>query len=427
MKPSRHITLLAALIALALTLSGCNAAANGSALTPSEEDDGTIEVSGFLEAEEVSIVSERSGRVDDVNFDEADTVEAGDVVIVLDDTLLQSDRREAVAAVRSAEANLAEVKAGARAADVEAAQAAVERAEAQVEGATRASGQAWVTASDPKQIDVQIASARLELSQAQSNVDALNGQLAELERQINLVQMVPEGEEIDQSKLNYMQVAREELVAQLAAATATRDGAQNKLNLLLAERDRPVALIATAMQAQAQIPVAEAQVDLAEAQLDALHADARPEELAIAQAQVRLAEARVALVDAQIEQLTLNAPIGGTVTTRSIAPGETVTAGRPLMTIANLDALKLIVYIPEASLGQVQLNTPVRVTVDSYPGKTFEGRIANIARKAEFSPNNVQTEEERVNLVFAVEVEIPNDDGRLRPGMPAEVIIEPED
>src|SRR5690606_33481000 len=113
--------------------------------------------SGFLEVEEVSVVSERDGRVAEVLVDEADSVRAGDVVVVLDDTLLRADRLEAEAAVRTAEANLAAVKAGATREEIEAAQAAVEQARTAVEGARRASGQAWSAASDPKDVAVQIA------------------------------------------------------------------------------------------------------------------------------------------------------------------------------------------------------------------------------------------------------------------------------
>jgi HlyD family secretion protein len=99
----------------------------------------------------------------------------------------------------------------------------------------------------------------------------------------------------------------------------------------------------------------------------------------------------------------------------------------PLLSIANLAVLKLVVYIPAPQLGRVRLGAPVEISVDAYPGQTFEGTITLIAREAEFTPRNVQTEEERVNLVFAVEIKIDNEDGRLKPGMPADVVIETVD
>jgi len=429
MQRSKYPLTLILMVLVPLLLTGCAGVGLGEALpqvqpTP-DPANGPVTASGFLEVEEVSVVSERDGRVAEVLVDEADSVRAGDVVVVLDDTLLRADRLEAEAAVRTAEANLAAVKAGATREEIEAAQAAVEQARTAVEGARRYSGQAWSAASDPKDVAVQIASVQVELSQAQAQVDELRAQLAELDRQIQVVQMVPEGEKIDQTRLDFLQLSREQLVSQIAAAEAGRDGAQRKLDLLNEQRERPVALIADAISKQAQIQVAETQLALAEAQLAALTADPLPEEIAIAEGQVALAKARVALIDAQIAQLTLTAPVDGTVTVRAIAPGEMASAGVPLLTIAGMDTLKIVVYIPETQIGRVRTGAPVSVTVDAYPGETFRGEVVRIASEAEFTPRNVLTEEERVNLVFAVEIALPNGDGRLKAGMPADVVIEP--
>ena len=86
--------------------------------------------------------------------------------------------------------------------------------------------------------------------------------------------------------------------------------------------------------------------------------------------------------------------------------------------------MNLVVYLPETKIGQVQLGQEVQVTVDSFPNQTFEGQVAHIADRAEFTPRNVATQEERVNLVFAVEIRLPNDEGLLKPGMPADARFE---
>ena len=138
---------------------------------------------------------------------------------------------------------------------------------------------------------------------------------------------------------------------------------------------------------------------------------------------MRQVEAAVGLIDAQIAQLTLTAPMEGIVTSRSGQTGETATAGAPLLTVANLDEVTLVIYIPETRVGQVQVGQGVEVQVDSFPERAFLGQIASIAGEAEFTPRNVQTQEERVNLVFAVKVRIPNADGALKPGMPADAKI----
>jgi RND family efflux transporter MFP subunit len=156
-----------------------------------------------------------------------------------------------------------------------------------------------------------------------------------------------------------------------------------------------------------------------------LEAGPTEHDVALAEAQVRQAEAAVGLVDAQVDQLTLTAPMDGVVGTRSAQVGETATAGKPLLTIASLDEVKLVLYIPENRVGQVQIGQEVEVEVDSFPERVFVGRVESIAGQAEFTPRNVQTKEERVNLVFAVDVSIPNHTRALKPGMPADATIRP--
>jgi HlyD family secretion protein len=174
-----------------------------------------------------------------------------------------------------------------------------------------------------------------------------------------------------------------------------------------------------------QAELAEAQMAAAQAALDELVVGPTDEEVAIAQAQVQQAEAAVHLVDAQTAQFTLTAPLSGIVTSRSAQAGETATAGAPLLTIANLDEVTLVIYIPENRVGQIGVGQEAQVQVNSFPEQVFVGHVASIAGKAEFTPRNVQTQEERVNLVFAVKVSIPNPDHKLKLGMPAGATIEP--
>jgi HlyD family secretion protein len=93
------------------------------------------------------------------------------------------------------------------------------------------------------------------------------------------------------------------------------------------------------------------------------------------------------------------------------------------MTVANLDEVKLTVYIPENRYGRIRLGQRVTAEVDSFPGKTYEGEVIYISSEAEFTPRNVQTKEERVNTVFAVKILIPNPEHELKPGMPADATI----
>lgn len=160
----------------------------------------------------------------------------------------------------------------------------------------------------------------------------------------------------------------------------------------------------------------KAQYDQAKASLDL--AKVRPDPLSLAQAQ-----ATFNLAEVSLKKATLTAPIAGTVVSRPLEVGEVVAPGTTVFVIANLDRVSLVVYIPEADLGKVKLGKEAKITVDSFPDRTFSGTIKHISSQAEFTPANVQTKEQRVNLVFAVTISIENKDHALKPGMPADAEI----
>jgi HlyD family secretion protein len=418
---------ISTLLTVAGVVTGCSNTAQTASLTSGggAAAGNTLSASGFIEAEEVSVVAEAGGRVAEVRVDEADPVTAGQIVVVLDDGLLQADRMQALAAVQAAEASLAALLAEPTDAEIDGAQAIVDEAQAALDGAQRAAQQAWSAVYTPHEIDIEIAATQLALTETSAQIEALQQQLDEIRFEIAQVEDVDEGEPLDVTRLDFLCYTYEQVNAELAAAQALHNGNAEKLALLEAQRRWPLALVAQAHQADSQAMLAERQAALAQAQYDVLLADPRSEEIAIAEAQIALAEAQVALIDARIARLSLIAPISGVVTTRSVAAGETATAGIPLLTITNLETLRLVVYIPETQIGLVSLGAPAGVTVDAYPDEIFIGRVTQVGREAEFTPRNVQTEEERVNLVFAVEITIGNSDGRLKPGMPADVQIEP--
>lgn len=390
-----------------LLLSGCgNNAANGP-----------ITASGFIEGEEVSVAPEVSGRIVEITVERGDRVEAGQVLVRLDDAVLQSQRRQAEAGLAAAQANLARVRAGARPQEITAARAALAQAEAARDGALKAVLDARSVISKPLELNAQIDAARMQVRLAEQNVEMARANLAEVE----LKRGVYAGQGGNTERIWNLQVQAAQ--AALTQAQAELDGARAYLNALLRMRSNPLALQAQLHAAEAQYRQAEAQVAAAQAALDELEAGPTPEEVALAEAQVRQAEAAVRLVDAQIAQLTLTAPMDGFVATRSAQVGETAQAGLPLLTIANLDEVKLVIYIPENRIGQVRLGQEVEVRVDSFPDRVFLGQVASIAGEAEFTPRNVQTQEERVNLVFAVKVRIPNPDHALKAGMPADAVI----
>jgi HlyD family secretion protein len=137
-------------------------------------------------------------------------------------------------------------------------------------------------------------------------------------------------------------------------------------------------------------------------------------------------ESQQALVDlASIRKgyTVLTSPIKGKIISRQYEPGEVAVTGSPVVSIADLDNLTIKVYLPEIYLGRVQLGKEIAIEIDSHPGKTFPGKITFISDKAEFTPKNVQTKEERVKQVFAIKIACNSQGGTLKPGLPCDVII----
>lgn len=142
-----------------------------------------------------------------------------------------------------------------------------------------------------------------------------------------------------------------------------------------------------------------------------------------AEAQVRQATAQLAVYREQLADMELKTPVKGVVLRKNVEGGETVTAGTPIFTVGDLEHPWVKIYVKEDKLGLVKLGQKAEVTVDTYPGKAFEGVVTYISPEAEFTPKNVQTQEERVKLVFGIKVNVDNPNQELKPGMPADVRI----
>ncbi len=139
-----------------------------------------------------------------------------------------------------------------------------------------------------------------------------------------------------------------------------------------------------------------------------------------AQSEAEVAKSALELVKIQLGDTSIKSPITGTVMVKALEPGELAAIGTPVYTLANLDKVNLVVYLPEDQVGLVKLGQEVAVNVDSYPNVNFSGKVTHISDNAEFTPKSIQTKEERVTQVFGVKIEIPNLDGKLKPGMPAD-------
>jgi HlyD family secretion protein len=143
----------------------------------------------------------------------------------------------------------------------------------------------------------------------------------------------------------------------------------------------------------------------------------------VAEAQRQQAAAALRASEVRLRDTTLIAPSDGTVLLRIAEPGEAVQAGGTVYSIGVLDAPWVRVYVSETSLGLVKLGQRAEVRVDSFADRIFDGTVTQISSEAEFTPKHIQTQEERVKLVYGVKVSVWNDDRSLKPGMPADVTI----
>jgi HlyD family secretion protein len=176
--------------------------------------------------------------------------------------------------------------------------------------------------------------------------------------------------------------------------------------------------------------VAQARAALKNAQSGFAVIAQRQQDLAAAQASLAQARANLRYLELIAAHNTITAPVDGVVLTRNVETGEVVAAGAAIYTLINPQDIWLRVFIPEDQMGRVRLGQPARVTVDSFAGRAFAGRVDEISSRAEFTPGNVQTKEDRVKLVFGVKIRLENRDGSLKPGMPADaeiVLGQPED
>jgi HlyD family secretion protein len=127
--------------------------------------------------------------------------------------------------------------------------------------------------------------------------------------------------------------------------------------------------------------------------------------------------------DSQLGDATIASPIRGTVLQTYVERGEIARPGGPVASLADLGRMWIKVYIKEPVLGKIRLNDEAALKISSYPDREFRGRVTWISDKAEFTPKMVQTKDARSDLVYAVKISVPNPDGVLKIGMPADVVL----
>jgi HlyD family secretion protein len=177
--------------------------------------------------------------------------------------------------------------------------------------------------------------------------------------------------------------------------------------------------------AETALAVAQARASEAGERLKLLVEGPRTETINQARARLEQSRAALALAERRLEFTKLVSPLTGVVLSKNIEPGEFVAPGTAVITVADTSKVWLRAFVNETDLGRIHLGQAVEVATDSFPGKTYRGTLAFIASEAEFTPKTVQTNKERVKLVFRVKIDLENDHGELKPGMPADAVITP--
>lgn len=218
---------------------------------------------------------------------------------------------------------------------------------------------------------------------------------------------------------------------EIAAAERTVADARADLDLRRADLARYTALYQrdavsaqTRDQADTAFRRAQAVFERAQQNLSEVREGTRKEQIAVNRATLHTAQQNLGLSRVRLGYTVLQAPVSGIVTVRQAELGEYVVPGTPVVTLADVDRLWVRAYVNEPDLGRVRWGQQVAVRTDSLGGKQFQGTVSFVSPEAEFTPKTVQTNKERVTLVYRIKVDVANPNHELKPGMPADVLIE---
>jgi membrane fusion protein YbhG len=344
-----------------------------------------VRISGNIEVTDAELSFKIPGRVEARLLDEGQTVSAGETVAFVDSKELTQEMGRNRAEVQAAEAALSALVAGSRPEEIAEAQAAAAQARARLDELEAGSRSQEVAAAQ-----AAYQSARVDAQRLADDFQRYSGLY---KKQLVSTQQYDAARTAAQMAQDHEREAKEQLD-------------------LLKEGPR-------------KEDIQQARAAYAQAKQRYLLVKKGPRREDIEQARARLEQARQSLgvAETRLSYATLTSPMSGVVLSKSIEPGEYVSAGTPIVTVADLVNVWLRGYVNETDLGRVKLGQLARVTTDTYPGKVYEGRVAFISSQAEFTPKSVQTEKVRVKLVYRIKVDIQNPHMELKPGMPADAKI----
>ncbi len=337
-------------------------------------------VSGVVEVDRTFVNAQVSGTLTAVSVREGDEVAGGDVIATVDCDAARLHLEAANAAVRQAAARLAMLEAGATDEEVEAA-----RAQAQIAAAQLTMGRRGASPTELEQLDAAIAA-----------VDAKRKLAA---------QSVARVVELTQGGVG--------TPAQLDAARAELAALEAELQRLRAQRTQ--ARTGARVEERA---ILEEQLNQARARLKQVEKGARTEELAMASAAVDGARAQFELAQTHVDHCEIRTPVAGRVDVVNFRPGELVAVGAPIASIVDASAFRFRAFARQEQLGRLDVGSRASVRIDGYPTAPLPARVTRIFDTPEFTAGNVQTSDDRMLLVFRVDLDLePRAEVPLRPGM----------
>jgi HlyD family secretion protein len=348
-----------------------------------------VALSGRIEGDDSAVAAKTSGRLREIRVREGDSVEAGQVLALLDDQQIRAREQQAEAAVAQAEAQveLARRQIAILREQLRQSELAVDQAKADAEGRVR-------------EAEAKLAAAEAQLAQAEATHEQ-----AKWDRE-TFTKLLETGA-VSAQEAKRAQTTEESQRAIVAAARRQVEAARGVLTAAQASLQNPA--IRTSQMAAVQAQILQQEAQIAAAQADA------------GRARASLEEARANRADLQVI-----APFTGTVATRTAEPGEVVAAGTPIVTLVDLGQVYLRGFIAEGQIGRVKLGQPARVFLDSAPHTPIEAVVSRIDPQASFTPENTYFREDRVKQVVGVKLGLRGAIGFAKPGMPAdgEILVE---
>jgi HlyD family secretion protein len=356
-------------------------------------------VSGNIELTEVSIAFKTPGRLIERAVDEGDAVKKGQLIARLDRDQLLAQRDREAAGIQAVTSQLVQAETALAwqrenlAADLEQRKADLHAYEARLQ-------------------ELKNGSRPQEIEEAKAAVESAQSEFDRAKRDWERAQTLYKNDDISTAQYDQYRNRRE-------SAEAILKQAKERQDLVLAgPRVEQIDVAA------AQVQRARAALKMAEA--NALEVKRREQELPMRRAEVARAKANLALIDSQLADTVAASPVDGVVLVKAADVGEVLAAGTTVVTVGDIDHPWLRAYINEADLGRVKLGAKARITTDSFPGKVYEGHVSFIASEAEFTPKQIQTQEERVKLVYRIKIDAANPRHELKSNMPADAEIQLE-